>query len=117
MKEVNVKKINVSNDAASSPPVLAFGTTVIGVPLLLTAVRCTLQYIVVPFVLPLLSISGPFSPVVNIIAGIVSLGVILYNLKRLWRTTWRNRYMLLSLFIIPFVLGSIYYDYLLYLSL
>lgn len=117
MKEVNVEKIKVSNDVASSPPVLAFGTIVIGVPLLLTAVRCTLQYIVVPLVLPLFSISGSFSPAVNILAGVFSLGVILYNLMRLWHTNWRKRYMLLSLFIIPVVLGSIYLDYLTYLSL
>lgn len=111
-----MKQSKISNDAVSPHPVLAFGTTVIGVPLLLTAVRCTLQYIVVP-VLPLFSISGPFSPVVNISAGVVSLGVILYNLMRLWHTNWRKRYLFLSLFIIPFVLVSVYLDYLLYLSL
>ena len=112
-----MEQIKVSNDAANSPPVLAFGTLVIGVPLLLTAVRCTLQYIIVPFVLPLFSISGSFSPAVNFLAGVFSLGVILYNLMRLWHTNWRKRYMLLSLFIIPVVLGSIYLDYLNYLSL
>ena len=111
-----MEQIKVANDGTSSPPVLAFGTMVIGVPLLLTAVRCTLQYIVVPFVLPLFSVSGTFSPAVNILAGVLSLGVILYNLKRLWRTNWRNRYLLLSLFIIPVVLGSIYHDYLTFLS-
>lgn len=111
-----MEQIKVANDGTSSPPVLAFGTTVLGVPLLLTAVRCTLQYIVVPFVLPLFSVSGSFSPTVNILAGVFSLGVILYNLMRLWRTNWRNRYLLLSLFIIPVVLASIYYDYLTYLS-
>ena len=116
MKEADVEQIKVSDDAANLPPVLAFGSMVIGVPLLLTAVRCTLQYIVVPFVLPLFSISGSFSPTVNILAGVFSLGVILYNLMRLWHTNWRRRYMLLSLFIIPVVLGSIYHDYLTYLA-
>lgn len=116
MKEVDMEQIKVSEDPANSPPVLAFGSLVIGVPLLLTAVRCTLQYIIVPFVLPLLSIGGSFSPVVNISAGVFSLGVILYNLSRLWRTNWRKRYVLLSLFIIPVVLASIYHDYLAYLS-
>lgn len=109
-------QIEVPNDAGSSPPVLAFGTIVIGVPLLLTAVRCTLQYIIVPFVLPLFSVSGSFSPLANISAGVISLGVILYNLKRLWHTSWRKRYLILSLFIIPFILASVYLDYLAYLT-
>ncbi|MEX1247436.1 MAG: hypothetical protein WEA61_03045 [Anaerolineales bacterium] len=109
-------QITKSNDQASSLPVFAFGSVAIGVPVLLTAVRCTLQYIVVPLVLPLFSISGSFSPMVNISAGIFSLGVVLYNLMRLWRTNWRKRYLLLSLFIVPVVLSSIYFDYLTYLS-
>lgn len=111
-----MEQIEVAKDGDSSPPVLAFGTMVLGVPLLLTAVRCTLQYIVVPFVLPLLSVSGSFSPKVNVLAGVFSLGVILYNLMRLWRTNWRNRYLLLAVFITPVVLASIYHDYLTYLS-
>lgn len=116
MTEVDMEQIKLPRETPSSPPILAFGTTGIGVPLLLTAVRCTLQYIVVPLVLPLFSISGAFSPTVNIFAGVFSLGVILFNLIRLWPTNWRKRYMLLSSFIIPVVLGSIYLDYLSYSS-
>jgi hypothetical protein len=108
--------IRVRNQAAAAPPLMQFGSVVIGIPLVLTAIRCTLQYILVPFVLPLLGVSGSISPLANIAAGFVSISVILYNLKTLWNTSWRTRYVLLACLAIPFVLISIYFDYTKYLS-
>jgi hypothetical protein len=93
------------------PPVLQFGTMVVGVPLLLTAVRCTLQYILVPFVLPWLGISGAISPAVNAGAAVLSIGVILFNLKTLWNTSWRTRYLVLACIFIPFIVVMAYSDF------
>ena len=106
----------VQTPESSAPPELYVGASVIGVPVLLTAVRCTLQYIVVPFVLPLLSATDTFSPQVNIGAGLFGLGVVVYNLARLWRTNWRKRYLWLSVLIVPVILISLYFDYLAYLT-
>ncbi len=50
------------------------------------------------------------------VAGLVGLVVIIYNVKRLWRTNWRTRYLWLSLVIVPFILFSLYFDYLTYLA-
>jgi hypothetical protein len=80
----------------------------------LTAIRCTLQYILVPFVLPLIGVSSSISPLANMAAGFASLSVILYNLKTLWNTSWRKRYILLACIAIPMVLLSIYFDYVSY---
>lgn len=95
-----------------TPPEVLVSTSVIGVPLLLTAVRCILQYILVPFVLPLIGLGLAFSAQVNIAAGLFGVGLILYNLRRLWPTNWGKRYLVLSLIIIPIILFSIYFDYL-----
>lgn len=94
-----------------APPLFAFGSAVIGIPLLLTAVRCTLQYILVPFVLPWLGMSGAISPLVNIGAGVFSIGVILFNLRGLWNTSWRNRYLILAAIFIPLILLTVSSDF------
>lgn len=99
----------IAKTAGASPEIIA-GTSLIGVPVMLTAVRCTLQYILVPFVLPLFGLGGTLSAQVNVGAGLLGLGVIAYNLTRLWNTNWRRRYLLLSLVIVPFILLSIYFD-------
>ncbi|TAK14461.1 MAG: hypothetical protein EPO32_01575 [Anaerolineae bacterium] len=96
----------------SAPPELIAGTSFIGVPLMLTAMRCTLQYIVVPLILPVFSISSAFSPLANLSVGLFGIAVILYNLTRLWKSSWRTRYLLLSLLVVPFILVSMYFDFL-----
>ncbi len=110
-------QIDTPKDSDSMSSELIFGSSVVGVPIVLTAVRCTLQYILLPVVLPLLSIQDSFSPTVNMAVTFFGLGVILYNLKRLWYTSWRTRYILLSLVIVPFILLSFYFDYLAYLEM
>lgn len=94
-----------------TPPEVLVSTSVIGVPLLLTAVRCILQYILVPFVLPFIGLGSAFGAQVNLAAGVFGIGLILYNLRRLWPTSWGKRYLALSLIIIPIILVSLYFDY------
>lgn len=60
------------------------------------AIRCTLQYIVLPFVLPFIGLSGSVSLIISILIDIVALSMILYNIRRLWNTSWRWRYIALS---------------------
>lgn len=99
----------IAKNTGTSPEIIA-GTSLIGVPIMLTAVRCTLQYILVPFVLPLIGLGSALSTKVNVAAGLLGLAVIAYNLTRLWNTNWRRRYLLLSLVVVPFILLSLYFD-------
>jgi len=108
--------MELSRESSGPSKDLVMGTAAVGVPIMLTAIRCTLLYILVPFVLPIVGISGAFSPMVNIVASIFGIGVILYNIKHLWFSNWRGRYLLLSSFIIPFILISMYFDYIAYLA-
>lgn len=110
-------QINTTKDSDNLSPELIVSSSAVGVPIVLTAVRCTLQYIMVPFLLPLLGVQDSYSPTINIMFAFLGLSVILYNLIRLWDTNWRSRYLLLSLVIVPFILLSLYFDYLAYLKL
>ncbi|MBX3048895.1 MAG: hypothetical protein KIT46_01180 [Anaerolineales bacterium] len=110
-------QVRHEQDAQEMPPVMQFGTLVIGVPFLLTAIRCTLQYIVVPLLLPLLGVSNTFSPLINVGAGVLSIGVILFNVGSLWHTSWRKRYLLIAAIVIPIILVMMRGDYQAYLDL
>lgn len=111
---MNQNQASIQAEDATS--VIRVGGVVVGVPFALTAIRCTLQYILVPFVLPFFGMRGGLSPIVNISAGLLGLGVVSYNLFRLWNTSWRSRYLLLSLIIIPFILLGVFFDYIAYLA-
>ena len=66
--------------------------------MLFVAIRCTLQYIILPFILPLLGITNLVSVVLSILIESVALGVMGYNVRRLWNTHWRWGYLAWSSF-------------------
>lgn len=65
-------------------------------PLVWVAIRCTLQYILLPFVLPFFGLGGRFSIWVSAALEVVALAMVTYNVRRLWNTSWRWRYLALS---------------------
>ncbi|MEM7028757.1 MAG: hypothetical protein AAF629_04125 [Chloroflexota bacterium] len=79
--------------------------------LVLTAIRCTLQYIVLPFILPLLGFSGVISLYISLVLESVAIVVILFNIVTLWSTSWRWKYLVMGsvmLFVlIVFLVGDI----------
>lgn len=68
-------------------------TKTLGSALVLSAIRCTLQYVVLPFVLPIFGLTGTFSTVISLAVAALAVVIILYNMIVLWPTSWRWRYM------------------------
>ncbi len=86
------------------------GDRIMGGSLLFVAIRCTLQYVILPFVLPFIGLSSTFSIVISAILEVVALAVIIYNIQRLWHTSWRWRYIGLSVFTVTIIVIFLYYD-------
>lgn len=72
------------------------GQRALRLPLIWIAVRCTLQYILLPFVLPFFGIGGRLSIWLSALLEVVALAMVTYNIRRLWGTSWRWRYLALS---------------------
>jgi len=69
---------------------------VLGGSMVWVAIRCTLQYVVLPFILPWFGVTGTFSAGLSLAIEAVALVMITYNVRRLWPTSWRWRYLALS---------------------
>ncbi|MBI1298518.1 hypothetical protein GC175_26585 [bacterium] len=65
----------------------------VGGSLILSSVRCTLQYIVLPFALPLLGFGGTVSSVLTLVLSAAAVALLLYNVVELWSTSWRWSYL------------------------
>lgn len=72
--------------------------------------RCTLQYILLPFVLPLVGIGASWSAGISAVIDIVALATIAYNVRRLWRTSWRWRYIGLAAVMAGIIAFMLYQD-------
>lgn len=68
-------------------------TKSLGGSLVFSAIRCTLQYVLFPFVLPLLGLTGTISTIITLVLSLFAVGLIVYNIIELWPTSWRWRYL------------------------
>lgn len=78
--------------------------------LVFVCVRCTIQYILLPFVLPLLGLGGSIATSISLAIDFLALGLIAFNVWRLWDTSWRYRYLALSVIMVGILLVFIYND-------
>ena len=83
---------------------------ILGGSMVFVAVRCTIQYVILPFVLPLFGLSNAVSVVLSTILEVFALGMIIYNLVRLWGTGWRWRYLALSVVMAGLIGTFLYFD-------
>jgi len=86
------------------------GQRVLTRSVMVVALRCTLQYIVLPFMLPLLGVSSRLSIWLSGALELFALGLMAFNVRRLWNTSWRWRYIGLSTLTGSFLLIMLYID-------
>ena len=83
----------MANITEPSPAQLDRATKTLSGAIVLSAIRCTLQYILLPFVLPFLGFTGVVSTIIGFALSLLAVAIILYNMIVLWPTSWRWRYM------------------------
>ncbi len=60
--------------------------------LFISTCRCTLMYIVFPFVLPAVGIARGVGPYIGIIIGLLAMVSIVYSIRRFWRADHSKRW-------------------------
>lgn len=60
--------------------------------LLLSALRCTIQYVLLPFVLPWIGVAATIPPWLTLALGALALGFLARNVRALWRTRHAQRW-------------------------
>ena len=100
----------MSNSTLTPDPRFKRSDRIMGGYLIFVAIRCTLQYVVFPFLLPFFGLGGSFSNVISLVFEVVALGVMTYNVIQLWPTSWRWRYLALSVMMGSIIAVFIYTD-------
>lgn len=69
--------------------------------LMLSALRCTAQYLVLPFILPWIGVTGRIPPWLTLALGVLALLALARNVRNLWRLRHARRwsYLLLALIV------------------
>ena len=73
------------------------GGNVFGLPLLISAMRCILQYVLLPFVLPVLGVIGGAPVWLGLSLNVVAFVSLISSLRRVFRARHPRRYSYLPL--------------------
>lgn len=57
--------------------------------ILVSAVRCTLTYVILPFVTPIIGLAPGVGPVVGLLVGTIAIAANLFSIRRFWRADHR----------------------------
>lgn len=70
----------------------ARGERALTLGLIISGVRCILQYAILPFVLPVIGIAGNFAIHISLVINAVAAVSILYSVTRLWRINYKRKW-------------------------
>lgn len=59
--------------------------------LIFSGIRCMLMYVVLPFVLPLLGVTGMFASQLDILISLVAIGALIYSVRRFWKIDYHGK--------------------------
>jgi NADH:ubiquinone oxidoreductase subunit 4 (subunit M) len=59
--------------------------------LIFSGVRCILMYAVIPFVLPLLGVTGLFAHQVDVVINLAAIAALIYSVRRFWQIDYRGK--------------------------
>ena len=81
---MEVARTPVSGPARTDPaaPTEAEITGVFSRSVLISGVRCTLAYVVFPWLLPLVGLSGATGPILGLVIGVVAIGFNVASIRR-----------------------------------
>lgn len=89
--------------AAALPPAVERGFTF---ALLLSALRCTVQYVIFPFVLPWIGVAATVPPWLTLALSALAIFSLVRNIRYLWRARYARRwsYIVLALVVMAALL-------------
>ena len=90
----------------------ASASRIFSISILISAIRCTLTYIVFPWILPLLGIAKGVGPGVGVTVGVVAIFFNVLSIRRFRRSThpWRRAMMALNSCVIVLLLVLVALD-------
>jgi NADH:ubiquinone oxidoreductase subunit 4 (subunit M) len=59
--------------------------------LILSGIRCTLQYAILPFVLPLLGLSEAVAVEITLVINVIAVVSIVLSIRKFWRIRYKHR--------------------------
>jgi len=91
-EEIDVSRALPAGKSGVPPALPAPAQRALTFGLLLSALRCTIQYIVLPFVLPWIGVAASIPPWLTLALGALAIVFLVRNVRRLWKVRHARRW-------------------------
>ncbi len=93
----------VTASQADEPPPAAERT--FNLSLAISGVRCVIQYMILPFVLPLVGVAVEWAVPISLAINLIAIAAIFFSLRRFWQTNYKGKwqYLIIALFALIFI--------------
>lgn len=73
--------------------------------ILVSAVRCMLTYVILPFVAPFVGLAPGVGPAIGLVVGVIAIAANLFSIRRFWRADhgWKKPITVLHVLVIMFL--------------
>ncbi|MFQ3536509.1 MAG: hypothetical protein SNJ58_11590 [Aggregatilineales bacterium] len=80
--------------------------------LAISGVRCIIQYMILPFILPLIGVAANAAVPISLAINLVAVVAIFFSLRRFWQTNYKGKwqYLIIATFALIFIAVFIYTD-------
>ncbi|MGF1505844.1 MAG: hypothetical protein GYB64_16770, partial [Chloroflexi bacterium] len=87
----------VTPEAHIQPETDAQSENTLGLSLAFSATRCIIQYMVLPFLLPVIGLAGAFAVGITTAINIVAIAALVGSLRRMWRINYKHKWRYFAL--------------------
>lgn len=80
--------------------------------LAISGVRCIIQYMILPFVLPVIGVAASWAVPISLTINLMAVAAIFFSLRRFWQTNYKGKwqYLIIALIALIFIAVFIYTD-------
>ncbi|MFN7209124.1 MAG: hypothetical protein ACK4P1_01865 [Aggregatilineales bacterium] len=96
--------------ALEQPPAAA--ERAFNLSLAISAVRCIIQYTILPFVLPVIGVATNAAVPISLAINLIAVVAIFFSLRRFWQTNYKGKwqYLIIATFALIFIAVFVYAD-------
>jgi hypothetical protein len=63
-----------------------------GLALMFSGVRCVMQYVFLPFVLPVIGLAGGFSAMISLVINTMAVAAIIFSVRTFWKVDYKYKW-------------------------
>jgi hypothetical protein len=99
-----------AQEAVQQPPPDA--ERAFNISLVFTAIRCIIQYVILPFVLPIIGVAGNVAVQISLVINVVAIVAIIFSVRRFWQVDYKGKwnYLIIAIFALLFLAVFLYVD-------